>query len=163
MELVSGLAVIKNVRKLLFILLLMSPAISLAASSPWCLVRDENIFCSFKTADDCYQAAASRGGSCRENYQLMGVTGNQRWCVVTAQYRRCRYSSKISCVRVALNSNGGCVENVERALKEEKRGLGKDDPTLACEDGDITCQIGAQIKDRTLEDEERVGLDGQGF
>jgi hypothetical protein len=154
---------LKNLRKLLFILLLMSPAISQAAGAPWCLVRDENVFCRFQLADACYAAAAKRGGSCRENFQLHGSGGKQKWCVITTQYRQCSYTDKAQCVRVALQSNGGCVENIERALKEEVGIKITADSTGGCADGDISCQIGVELTDRRLENEDMGGLDGNDF
>jgi hypothetical protein len=152
-----------NVRKLLFILLLMSPAISQAAGAPWCLVRDENVFCRFQSADACYVAAEKRGGSCRENFQLHGSGGKQKWCVITTQYRQCSYTDKAMCVRVALQSKGGCVENIERALKEETGIKITADSKGGCSDGDISCQIGVELTDRRLEDEDMGGLAGEDF
>ena len=153
---------LKNVRKLLFILLLMSPAISQAAAS-WCLVRDENVFCRFKSADACYAAAAKRGGSCRENFQLHGSRGKLKWCVITANYRQCNYTDKAQCVRVALQSDGGCVENVERALKEEIGIKITADSKAGCGDGDISCQIGSELTERRVENEDMGGLVDEDF
>jgi hypothetical protein len=141
----------------------MSPAISQAAAAPWCLVRDENVFCRFQSADACYVAAENRGGSCRENHKLLGGKGKQKWCVVTARYRRCVYSSKEICVRVALNSDGGCVENIERALKQAIGIVIEKGTTENCGAGDISCQIGSQLTERRTEDQDMGGISGEDF
>jgi hypothetical protein len=113
-------------------------ASSTALAGPWCLVRDENVGCNFQTAESCYNAVASQGGSCRENYKEVGTSGIAPFCVVTATYRRCIYGSRDSCVRRAMAVNGGCVRNIERDLElsaRNKRVVSSSD----C--GDLACEL----------------------
>ncbi len=122
-------------RALYLVLLLLAPGIALA--DPWCLVRDEKSSCIFPSADACYQAVARQGGSCRENYQEVGLRGTAPWCVVTAKYRRCTHRSKTRCLTEAQAANGGCVRNTERdlelAARNRRFGSGSDCEDLACE------------------------------
>jgi hypothetical protein len=134
--------VLKNVRKILLILLLMFPVISLAAGE-WCLVRDGIEFCQYSSSEACYGAAEDSGGDCRQNYRAVGSKGGARWCVVTATNRECRYGAAEGCLRAAREVNGGCVENIERALtKAQSGGFG----TMAdgCAEGDLSCELGIQ-------------------
>jgi hypothetical protein len=133
--------VLKNVRKILLILLLMFPVISLAIGE-WCLVRDGAEFCQYSSSEACYGAAEESGGECRQNYRAVGSKGGRRWCLVTATNRVCKYSVVDACLRAARDVNGGCVENIERALREAKAfGFG-DEINDNCEEGDIACELG---------------------
>ena len=145
---VGGLTL--NMQRVLLTLLLMFPAVSLAGS--WCLVSDENEFCAYESAEACYKVSSVRGGSCRENYKVMGSRGGQTWCLVTAQSRMCRYGAKTSCLRAARQVNGGCVENIERALLR-KQTAGRKGGLIKCEAGDVTCEITAQLVEQRLEPE----------
>jgi len=107
-------------RKLLLISLFLFPTISLAASSPWCLVRDENEKCSFNTAEACYAAVAKQGGSCRENHLRLGVRGEKQWCVVTGARRACSFNIPRQCFKGAQVVGAGCVRNTEKALEFAK-------------------------------------------
>ena len=111
-------------RYFLLISLFLLPTITLASGGdPWCLIRDENEVCGFKTAQECY-AKSQYGGYCRENHRFMGVSeANRRWCVVTASRRDCKYARK-GCLKAAIELGGGCVENTEQALKRARAGSG---------------------------------------
>ena len=104
-------------RKLLLISLCLFPTITLAANSPWCLVRDENEKCSFNSAEACYAAVAKQGGSCRENHLRLGVRGEKQWCVVTGSRRDCSFNISRQCFNAAQAVGGGCVRNTEKALE----------------------------------------------
>jgi hypothetical protein len=117
-------------RQFLLISLLLLPAllpeIAFAdGRDPWCLIRDENEICAYKTAQECY-GSAQYGGYCRENYKLMGDSdGKRNWCVITATRRDCKYSRN-RCLKRAIEVGGGCVENTEKALERASgRGWGK--------------------------------------
>jgi hypothetical protein len=120
---------------------------SSALAAPWCLVRDENSYCSFQTAEACYNAVARQGGSCRENYVEVGVNGSEAYCVVTAKYRRCVYRSRATCVQKAIAVNGGCVDNIERELsltaRQKALGTGVDCEDISCELGEAAADISA--------------------
>jgi hypothetical protein len=108
-------------RQLLLILLLLFPVITLAGDkSAWCLVRDENEVCRYGTAEACYEHAASRGGFCRENPRIMGMSGESRWCVVSATGRNCNFSAQRQCLSAARAINAGCVQNTEAALARKR-------------------------------------------
>jgi hypothetical protein len=108
-------------RQLLLILLLLFPVITLAGgSSAWCLVRDENEACRYVTAEACYEHAATRGGFCRENPRILGMSGTGRWCVVSATGRNCNFSSQRGCANAARAIYAGCVENTEAALARKR-------------------------------------------
>jgi hypothetical protein len=137
------LVVLKNVRKILLILLLMFPVISLAAGE-WCLVRDGAEFCEYSSSQACYGAAEDSGGDCRQNYRQVGSKGGQRWCLMTATKRSCRYGTANGCLKAAREANGGCVENIEKALREAQvfgGGGGSDE----CSEGDIACELGVVV------------------
>ena len=122
-------------RVLYLALLLLAPGIALAA--PWCLVRDENEYCNYDTADSCYRVVSREGGSCRQNYREIGLRGGAPWCVVTSLYRRCIYYGKTSYLSVARSENGGCVRNVEKdlelAAKNKRQGASSDCEDISCE------------------------------
>ena len=142
-------------RKILLTLLLLFPVISLAG--PWCLVIDGNERCSYKSAEACYQASSSRGGSCRENYRSLGAKGNYPWCLVTSQSRRCVYGVKEACLRAARNVNGGCVDNTELALKKSQSSKRAKSALLGCEEGDVACEISAQVVQSQLAEGQELG------
>ncbi|MEC9375450.1 MAG: hypothetical protein VYA80_03645 [Pseudomonadota bacterium] len=125
-------------RFLTVIIFFLAPAISYAA--PWCLIKDEKSFCTYYSAETCYDSVARQGGDCRENYREVGVTtGKAPYCIITAKYRDCSFRSRSSCVRKALSVEGGCVRNIERDLERaaiRRRRIessASDCPDLACE------------------------------
>ena len=125
-------------RQLLLILLLLFPVITLAGgTSAWCLVRDENEACRYGTAEACYEHAAGRGGFCRENPRIMGMSGTRQWCVVSATGRNCNFSVQRLCLSAARAINAGCVENTEAALERKRMlegfAMDSEDITLADE------------------------------
>ena len=108
-------------RKLLLISLFLFPTIALAGgSSPWCLVRDENEICKYNAAEECYEAVAKLGGSCRENHLRLGMRGENQWCVVTGSRRDCSFNMSRQCFNAAQKVGGGCVRNTEKALEYAK-------------------------------------------
>ena len=106
-------------------------------AAPWCLIKNEREICIYDAAEDCYNAVAREGGSCRENFREVGAIGGARYCVVTSKFRRCQYRNRDRCVRAALAVNGGCVDNIERALELSARrkaeARASDCEDLACE------------------------------
>jgi hypothetical protein len=123
-----------------FILFLAS---SVAMADPWCLVRDENTLCRYQTAEQCYDTVAREGGSCRENYQEVGVSGNAPYCIVTSTYRRCTFRSRDACVQRALAVNGGCVQNIERELERSARLKRRSTSSDSTECEDLACELAA--------------------
>ena len=112
-------------RQLLLISLLLFPVITLAGgSAAWCLVHDEDEMCRYNTAEECYNHAAKRGGFCRENPRILGMSGDSSWCVVSASGRNCNFSSRGSCLSSARAINAGCVENTEKAIRNKRMAKG---------------------------------------
>jgi len=139
-------------RQLLLISLLLFPVITLAGgrggSAAWCHVRDEAESCQYNTAERCYDYAATRGGFCRENPRILGMSGTSRWCVVSASGRNCNFSGHKQCLSNARAINAGCVENTEEALARTRRAQGWGDGAFE-EDGGVsfTKQLEAALKE----------------
>jgi hypothetical protein len=108
-------------------------------AAPWCLIKDAREICIYDSSEQCYNAVAREGGSCRENYLEVGAIGGARYCVVTSKFRRCQYRNRERCVRDALKVNGGCVDNIERALELSARNKAEPSSTSECED--IACEL----------------------
>ncbi|MCP4929967.1 MAG: hypothetical protein GY918_13005 [Gammaproteobacteria bacterium] len=140
-------------RKILLTLLLLFPMVSQAA--PWCLVIDENERCQFRSADACYAAASKRGGSCRENYKILGSKGNYPWCLVTSQYRSCIYWSQDDCLRDARSENGGCVDNFDLAI-EKTLALNRRNQTveISCAEGDVICETASSAFEPQMQEDQ---------
>jgi hypothetical protein len=114
-----------TMRQLLLISLLLFPVITLAGGpGAWCLVHDEDEMCRYNTAEACYNDVAMRGGFCRENSRILGMSGKKRWCVVSASGRNCNFSGRGRCLDKARAINAGCVENTEEALAKKRRAEG---------------------------------------
>lgn len=108
-------------------------------AAPWCLIKDAREICIYDSSEQCYNAVAREGGSCRENYREVGAIGGARYCVVTSKFRRCQYRNRDRCVRAALAVDGGCVDNIERALELSARSKREGNTSQECED--IACEL----------------------